>query len=320
MRHADSARGGSGRAAAAGAVLGVLAVTLVTPAGEAASRPTVIAHRGDRAAAPENTGAAFRSALGRGADAIEMDIRFSRTGYAVVLHDATLDRTTNCSGPVSAWSRTQLRRCDAGRWFGARFRGERVPTLQMALRTVADRSDSAKVLLHVKVLPDAKRAGRVMDAVKRYGMRKRTIVIANTPSILSRMRAAGFSELGLVFSRPSGWTKRYEYMIPYDTPLDPAGVAATHRRGGKVWPVGGRPTPLETLLGRSNIDGILVDHLSALVRLPTLPKVEVPQLPVVPAPAPAEVEPAAVPDAGADVTRTPINSDVAGGNNVVGED
>jgi glycerophosphoryl diester phosphodiesterase len=309
MTHADSARGGSGRAAAAGVVLGLLAVAVVSPPGEAASRPTVIAHRGDRAAAPENTGAAFRSALARGANAIEMDIRFSRTAYPVVMHDATLDRTTNCAGPVSARSRTELRRCDAGRWFGARFRGERVPTLQMALRTVSARSDSAKVLLHVKVLPDAKRAGRVMDAVKRYGMRKRTIVIADTPSILSRMRAAGFSELGLVFSSPSGWTKRYEYMIPYDTPLDPVGVAATHRRGGKVWPVGGHPTPLATLLGLTNIDGILVDHLSALVKVPALPKVEVPQLPVVPAT-----------PAGAEAPTVMNDADVVGENDVIGED
>src|SRR3954467_7790525 len=100
-----SSRTHSGARAAAGLVLSAAAVAGSVAAGApamAATNHTVIAHRGDRSAAPENTIAAFRSAIEKGAEAIELDVQFSRTGYPVVIHDATLDRTTTCSGKVSS--------------------------------------------------------------------------------------------------------------------------------------------------------------------------------------------------------------------------
>lgn len=110
-------------------------------------------------------------------------------------------------------------------------------------------------------------------------MVKRTIVIADTPTILTRMRSAGFSELGLVFSTAAGWRRSYEYMVPYGVPLDARGVAATHRRGGKVWPVVARGLSLTTLLGLGSVDGVLVDRLAAALPLPAVPRLPaVPQL------------------------------------------
>ncbi|HEX2218421.1 MAG TPA: glycerophosphodiester phosphodiesterase [Gemmatimonadales bacterium] len=74
----------------------------------------VIAHRGASAEAPENTLPAFETAVRRGADAIELDVRLTADGAPVVIHDATLDRTTNQSGPVSARTLAELRLADAG--------------------------------------------------------------------------------------------------------------------------------------------------------------------------------------------------------------
>jgi glycerophosphoryl diester phosphodiesterase len=92
-----------------------------------------IAHRGASAYAPENTIAAFDKAVEQGADAIELDLHLSRDGELVVIHDDTLDRTTDGSGPVHQRSLAELMRLDAGRWFGEAFAGERIPTLSEVL-------------------------------------------------------------------------------------------------------------------------------------------------------------------------------------------
>jgi glycerophosphoryl diester phosphodiesterase len=241
-------------------------LTVATPA-SAAGALTVIAHRGDAGSAPESTNPAFRAAIAKGANAIEMDVRFTRTRYPVVLHDATLDRTTNCSGAVSARSRTELRRCDAGSWYSPRYRGTRVPTLDSALRTISNRSSSVWVLLHVKDFPKGVRAKRVMNDVRRHGMTNRVVIIADTASILRKMRSAGFTELGLVFGSPAGWDSGFEYLLPYNTPLSPAGINAAHRRGGKVWVVESDLYGVRDLINIAAVDGVLVNRLGRTLRV-----------------------------------------------------
>ena len=92
-----------------------------------------IAHRGASAYAPENTMAAFDKAVELGADALELDLHLSRYGELVVIHDDTLDRTTDGRGPVHERSLKDLKRLDAGRWFGLDFVGQRIPTLAEVL-------------------------------------------------------------------------------------------------------------------------------------------------------------------------------------------
>ena len=116
----------------------------------------VIAHRGASARAPENTLSAVRAAVACGADGVEIDVRRSRDGEFVVLHDATLGRTTDVrrhrwkrSGPrVEELTLRQLRRLDAGSWKGPSFVGERIPTLVEVLDLVA--ATPARLLIEVK--------------------------------------------------------------------------------------------------------------------------------------------------------------------------
>ncbi len=93
----------------------------------------VIAHRGASADAPENTLAALRAAATAGATWVEFDVKLSRDGHCILLHDDLLNRTTDGRGEVAHYDLDELRRLDAGSWFGRRFRGERVPTLEEAL-------------------------------------------------------------------------------------------------------------------------------------------------------------------------------------------
>jgi glycerophosphoryl diester phosphodiesterase len=100
--------------------------------------PVRIAHRGASGSghAPENTLAAFERAIQLGVDAVELDVRATRDGVVVAMHDATIDRTTDREGPVDEWTYAQLRDASAGGWFGPDFADERIPTLQEVLDLV----------------------------------------------------------------------------------------------------------------------------------------------------------------------------------------
>jgi glycerophosphoryl diester phosphodiesterase len=88
-----------------------------------------IAHRGASGGSPENTLAAFAAAIEAGAQMCELDVQLTRDGAVVVMHDDTVDRTTDGRGAVCAMTLDELKRLDAGVRFGAQFKGERIPTL-----------------------------------------------------------------------------------------------------------------------------------------------------------------------------------------------
>lgn len=86
-------------------------------------------HRGAAGEAPENTFVGFARAFRAGVDYLELDVRLSADGVAVVVHDDELDRTSDGRGPVASMTAAALARLDAGRWFAPAFAGERIPTL-----------------------------------------------------------------------------------------------------------------------------------------------------------------------------------------------
>ena len=93
----------------------------------------VIAHRGASGYAPENTIAAFDKAVEMKADFIEVDVQRSKDGKLVLIHDHTVDRTTDGTGLVGDLTFKQLRNLDAGSWMGEQFKGEKIPTLDETL-------------------------------------------------------------------------------------------------------------------------------------------------------------------------------------------
>ncbi len=100
------------------------------------SRPRIVAHRGASWDAPENTLAAFRRAWALGAEAVELDVRVTGDGEVVVIHDASTKRTTGEDLVVAEHTAAELGALDAGRWKGAQFANERIPTLREALATI----------------------------------------------------------------------------------------------------------------------------------------------------------------------------------------
>jgi glycerophosphoryl diester phosphodiesterase len=106
----------------------------------AAARPLLIARGGDPTVAPEHTIPAYEAALDAGADVLALDVHLSADDQLVVIHDRRLERTTDGHGPVRAHTLRQLKRLDAGRWFGPAFRGQRIQTLSEVLERFRDRT------------------------------------------------------------------------------------------------------------------------------------------------------------------------------------
>ena len=103
------------------------------------TRPLIWGHRGASDSAPENTLAAFKAAVRVGADGIELDVMHCGSGEIVVIHDDSVDRTTNASGHVGTMPLDTLRMLDAGARFAPGFSGEIIPTLEEVLDTVGHR-------------------------------------------------------------------------------------------------------------------------------------------------------------------------------------
>ena len=115
----------------------LLAVFAVPPAFSQAQEsdakrnlPMISAHRGASSVAPENTLSAFSKAMELGADFIEVDVRTTSDGIQVILHDASLKRTTGLEAKVEKTSLKEIRKLSAGYWFGSQYEDQRVPTLE----------------------------------------------------------------------------------------------------------------------------------------------------------------------------------------------
>lgn len=93
----------------------------------------ILGHRGSKGTAPENTIVSFQQALRTGCDGIELDVHLSKDGIPVVIHDETVDRTTDGEGLVASFTVKQLKELDAGSWYKSAYQGARIPTLEEVL-------------------------------------------------------------------------------------------------------------------------------------------------------------------------------------------
>lgn len=143
-----------------------------------------IAHRGASQVAPENTLAAIGRAVARRCDGVEFDVRGTRDGHIVLMHDAALDRTTTGSGLVAELSLRQIRRADAGAKKNKRFAGERVPTLREALGML---KEQAIAVIEVKD-PDIGPA--VVAELQRHHMLGQSVAISFHDATLRAMAQA----------------------------------------------------------------------------------------------------------------------------------
>jgi glycerophosphoryl diester phosphodiesterase len=229
--------------------------------------PYFFAHRGASTHAPENTMEAFQLALDQGAKLIEFDVKLSADKNVVVIHDQTVDRTTNGKGKVNRLSLHEIKQLDAGSWFDDRFSGIKIPTLDEVFEILGK-----KLYMNVELTnyatPFDGLVDRVALSVKKYGMEKRVIFSSFYPTNLIRAkRLLPVVPRGqLVFPGKAGWWQRLwgglidvQANHPYTSDVAGESVAQAHRRRRliHVWTVN-KPEDMRRLCDLG-VDGFFTD-------------------------------------------------------------
>lgn len=254
-----------------------------------ATRPLVIAHRGYSGLAPENTLPAFELALGVGADLVELDTHLSRDGVPMVMHDATLDRTTDAVErwgrtriPVRAHTASELQTLDAGRWFHPRYAGTRVPTLLEALRSV--RTAGGCVLVECKEGDPETLA----TLIRAHGFADRVVMQSFNWEFLAAFHARApevcVAALGPPSRLPDGrspegraerlgreWLEDAQrtgarVVVWNQKHLSRSGVEAAVELGFRVWAYTANTVEQFEALRRCGVHGIITDHPGRLWR------------------------------------------------------
>ncbi len=236
-------------------------------------RPLVFGHRGARAYAPMNTLPSFELALEQGADGVELDVQLTKDGRLVVIHDFTVDGTTDGKGAVKDFFFDEIRRLDAGIRFDEKYRGTRIPTLEEVFALMGG---TALVNVEIKAPFQEGTDTESTDGVERAvaqcvlaaGMENRVIVSSFNPLTLKRFRAA-------LPSVPVAFL--YAKDVPVDTPslmaaipheayhphykLATRGTVEAEHAAGRVvnvWTVN-EPEDAKLLI-ENGVDGLITDR------------------------------------------------------------
>jgi len=238
--------------------------------------PLILCHRGAKNYAPENTLAAFKTALELGADGFELDTQLTSDGHVVVYHDTTVDRLTNGQGKTSRLSLAELRELDAGSSFSEKFRGEKIPTLEEVFETIGKRA-IINIELKNFSTPFDNLVEKVCEAVRRHGMQKNILFSSFLPWNLKKAaRILPEVPRGLitirgrwgVWGRSFGFTfGDYDALHPYLGDVTAQQVQRVHKLKRKinVWTVNAEED-IRRLIGWG-VDGIMTDDPLLAIRI-----------------------------------------------------
>jgi glycerophosphoryl diester phosphodiesterase len=236
----------------------------------------VVAHRGFSGKAPENTLVAFRRAIHAGSDMMEFDVRLSKDGEVVIIHDEELDRTTTGRGRVADYSLRELRKLDAGSVFGKEFAGEKIPLLREALQVAQKR-----ILVNIEIkdgylggytLRDV--ASKTFQAVEDAGMSDQVIFSSFYPPALETIREQN-PQARLAFLFHYRWTfpeqvtagKSFTALNLRRTYLNKGKIAGIHERGMKVNVYTVNSGEEMERFVRWGVDGIITNHPDLLIKI-----------------------------------------------------
>ncbi|HMM10777.1 MAG TPA: glycerophosphodiester phosphodiesterase family protein [Bacteroidales bacterium] len=247
------------------------------------ARPLVIAHRGASGIAPENTLAAIRKAMETGVNMIEIDVHLTRDMQVVVVHDYTIDRTTNGSGKIKNLDFSQIRAFDAGRWFSAEYAGERIPSLDEVLSLVNGRH---KLLIEIKPsrTNDKHTEMKVLESIRSHHAQFWCIIQSFSPKVLQNMRmldpvvelhqlvVGDVPLLPLHYHQTlaGGSFTQYRHVSavnPNHRFASKRKINKLHKRGQRilVWTVDD-PQVMEDMIAKG-VDGIITNHPERLINI-----------------------------------------------------
>ncbi|GAC1620832.1 MAG: glycerophosphodiester phosphodiesterase [Nevskia sp.] len=273
------------------------------PAGTTApsgiATPFVSAHRGGAAYAPEDTMTAYRNAARLGVDDFEIDTVPTKDGVLVLIHDDSLDRTTNCTGKVNAYTLAQLKDCDAGYWWTPgqgtttplasaphpfRGKGVTVPTAQELFDFAKNLPYAATVTIEIKNGPNEAQfeprcettATRLVSLIQASGIKPRIVVQSFDPTCIDNVKlkdrsirtlylAVAGARANLAYCQAMG----HDFSSPpFDTPdFNADFVASAHAAGVKTNPYTvDREADLRTVIA-TGTDGIITNFPACMMRL-----------------------------------------------------
>jgi len=232
-------------------------------------RPIIFAHRGACTQAPENTLAAFELALRQETDAVELDAKLTADGQIVVIHDQTVDRTTQGTGIVRQMTLAELRKLDAGSHFDIAFQGEPIPTLEEVLKAIGQLTFINIELTNYASLTD-ELPQKAAALVKRLKLSRRVMFSSFNPIALRRVqRLLPETPIGLLaFPGGKGWLARswlgrllvrYQTLNPEQRDVTESLINKMHRmsRGVLTYTVND-PEEMQRLF-QLGVDGIFTD-------------------------------------------------------------
>ena len=231
------------------------------------------AHRGASHDAPQNTLAAFRLAREMGADGVELDVQASKDGEAVVIHDFTVDATTDGQGAVKDKTLAELKELDAGSWFDARFAGERIPTLEEVLVGVGHQL-LLNIELKTKAFANTDLVAEMVRLIEDHNLVHRAIVSSFSPFALRRVKRLNHRiATGLIYSfdLPAHLIRALFLLLADADALHPEKHLVTQKymdwakeRGYRVnaWTVD-EPAEMERLIALG-VDGIITNRPDVL--------------------------------------------------------
>jgi glycerophosphoryl diester phosphodiesterase len=205
--------------------------------------PMVFAHRGASAFAPENTLISFQKAVESGAEAIELDVKLSSDNEVIVLHDQTLDRTTDGSGDLRTHTLASLRKLDAGSKFDPKFSGEKIPTLREVL-DVFGKKIKINIELTNYASPGDELVTLVVSLVRQFKLEEQVMFSSFNPGNLRKARTL-CREIPnglLALEGAAGWLARsqftmwvpHEALHPYYKDVTETLIQREHAHGRRV--------------------------------------------------------------------------------------
>ena len=237
--------------------------------------PILLAHRGDKDHAPENTLPAFTQAVQKGADGVELDVKLTSDGHVIIIHDGTVVRTTNGSGKIQSFSLDAIRKLDAGSWYGEAYKGTQVPLLEEVFEALG-RDKLINVELTNYATPRDGLVNKVCELVKRHNNQSQILFSSFYASNL-RIASQLLPEVPRGLLAMPGfvglWARSFGFMFGDYQALHPnisnAGkvqVQRVHRLNRKVnvWTANTSEDVLR--LKEYGVDGILTDDVTMAVQ------------------------------------------------------
>lgn len=234
------------------------------------NRTLIYGHRGAMAYAPMNTLEAFQLALDQGADGVELDVQLSKDRYPVIVHDFTVDHTTDTTGLVKDFTLAELKALDAGGWFSDSFRGAQVPTLDEVFETVGH---SLIINVELKALGEETDGLEdvVAETIRRHNLAERVLVSSFNPPTLKRFRALmpdvpiGYLYYPDFDTRAMMEGFSYEAYHPHFELIDESTVRAAREAGHilNTWTV--NDTPVARTLRDMGVQGIITNKPDEMI-------------------------------------------------------